>query len=81
MQQGDILYSDLLLGIRRDHSDDREAAEMTSTGNMLCDSADGSNPKSWFLEFKCDTCHQTVYHMSVDDIDLIRAVLMQNGII
>jgi hypothetical protein len=75
------ITSHKLLGIIRLDEYHRGYAPMRSTGQMRQAFDDAQDPRSWSIEFLCDVCHQEVYENRNEDLDLIREVLMDNGII
>jgi hypothetical protein len=75
------IKSQFLIGITKDHNADREDAPMYSTGNLVFDGECETDPRSWYIEYKCSVCNELVYQGNPDLFDLVRAALKENGIL
>jgi hypothetical protein len=76
-----VISSPKLLGITRLDEHHRGRATMHSTGRLRQAFGGDLDPGGWTIEFKCEICDQFVYENESADLDLIREVLRDAGII
>ena len=76
------LYSNHLLGIEKDHSADKYAATLRSTGFMEFWPAgkELSDPHYWWIEMHCDTCKSDVLESHPDWRPRIEKALREHGL-
>ena len=71
-----------LLGVTKNHDDDRTKADAHSTGAMLLHCGrDPANSRTWYIEYKCEFCGQLLEMWHADTNDLIREALKDNGLL
>ena len=62
----------------------RSVAPMHSTGNLVFSPlnegpADFTKLYQWFIEYKCELCHELAYQSDPEHYDTVRAALKDNG--
>ena len=71
-----------LLGITKNHDDDRTRADAHSTGAiLLLPDGDPADSTDWTIEYKCEFCGNVLRMWHADTNDLIREALKENGIL
>jgi hypothetical protein len=77
-----VLNSPKLLGITRIDEYHRDGTEMRSTGNMrFSGRGNEQDPRSWTIEYASDAKGDYAYSRRAADLDLIREVLRDAGIL
>jgi hypothetical protein len=78
-----VITSSKLQGLTREHEDHKFGADMHSTGRLVMSQVGGPPDRllSWRIEYKCEVCNQLSLETHVEDWDLIREVLKDNGIV